>query len=121
MSQIVRMARESGAKKVYVASSAPRVRFPNVYGIDMPTRSELICGHGQTAEDVAKTIGADKVIYQMEEGLVASLRDLNPAITKFDCSCFDGVYVTGDIDEAYLERLEASRSAPAPKKKDDDE
>lgn len=121
MSQIVRMARESGAKKVYVASSAPRVRFPNVYGIDMPTRSELICGHGQTAEDVAKTIGADKVIYQTEEGLVASLRDLNPAITKFDCSCFDGVYVTGDIDEAYLERLEASRSAPAPKKKDDDE
>ena len=120
MSQIVRMARESGAKKVYVASSAPRVRFPNVYGIDMPTRSELICGHGQTAEDVAKTIGADKVIYQTEEGLVASLRDLNPAITKFDCSCFDGVYVTGDIDEAYLERLEASRSAPAPKKNDDE-
>ena len=120
MSQIVKMARESGAKKVYVASSAPRVRFPNVYGIDMPTRSELICGHGQTAEDVARVIGADKVIYQTEEGLVASLRDLNPAITKFDCSCFDGVYVTGDIDEAYLERLEASRMVPPPKKEDDE-
>ena len=120
MSQIVRMARESGAKKVWVASSAPRVRFPNVYGIDMPTRSELICGHGQTADDVARAIGADKVIYQTEAGLVNSLRDLNPAIESFDCSCFDGKYVTGDIDEAYLDRLEASRSKPAPKKEEDE-
>ena len=120
MSQIVRMARESGAKKVWVASSAPRVRFPNVYGIDMPTRSELICGHGQTADDVARAIGADKVIYQTEEGLVNSLRDLNPEIKAFDCSCFDGKYVTGDIDDAYLDRLEASRQKPAPKKDDEE-
>lgn len=120
MSQIVRMARESGAKKVWVASSAPRVCFPNVYGIDMPTRSELICGHGQTADDVARAIGADKVIYQTEEGLVNSLRDLNPEIKAFDCSCFDGKYVTGDIDEAYLDRLEASRQKPAPKKDDEE-
>lgn len=110
MREIVRMARESGAKKVYVASSAPRVMYPNVYGIDMPTRSELICGHGQGADEVARQIGADAVIFQSVEGLVQSLRDMNGAIEQFDCSCFTGEYVTGDIDEAYLARLEASRA-----------
>lgn len=110
MREIVRMARESGAKKVYVASSAPRVMYPNVYGIDMPTRSELICGHGQGADEVARQIGADAVIFQTVEGLVQSLRDMNGAIREFDCSCFTGEYVTGDIDEAYLARLEASRA-----------
>ena len=122
MREIVRMARESGAKKVYVASSAPRVMYPNVYGIDMPTRSELICGHGATAEEVARQIGADAVIFQTVEGLKGALTDLNPNISRFDCSCFDGEYVTGDIDAAYLDKLEASRSKPAkPASKDDEE
>ncbi|MGN1209187.1 MAG: amidophosphoribosyltransferase, partial [Duodenibacillus sp.] len=102
MREIVRVARESGARKVYVASSAPRVMYPNVYGIDMPTRSELICGHGQGADEVARQIGADAVIFQTVEGLVHSLQDMNSAIREFDCSCFTGEYVTGDIDEAYL-------------------
>ena len=121
MREIVRMARESGAKKVYVASSAPRVMYPNVYGIDMPTRSELICGHGATAEEVARQIGADAVIFQTVEGLKGALKDLNPNITRFDCSCFDGEYVTGDIDATYLDNLEASRSKPVKPAKDDEE
>ena len=122
MREIVRMARESGAKKVYVASSAPRVMYINVYGIDMPTRSELICGHGASAEEVARQIGADAVIFQTIEGLKGALTDLNPNISRFDCSCFDGEYVTGDIDAAYLDKLEASRSKPAkPASKDDEE
>lgn len=83
MEQIVRMARESGAKKVYVASSAPRVMYPNVYGIDMPTRAELICGHGESAEEVAKRIGADAVVYQTVEGLKDALTDLNPRVEQF--------------------------------------
>ena len=120
MREIVRMARESGAKKVYVASSAPRVMFPNVYGIDMPTRSELICGHGASAEEVARQIGADEVIFQTLDGLKGALSDLNPKITRFDCSCFDGEYVTGDIDAAYLDALEESRSKPAAAKNDDE-
>ena len=121
MREIVRMARESGAKKVYVASSAPRVMYPNVYGIDMPTRSELICGHGATAEEVARQIGADAVIFQTVEGLKGALKDLNPNITRFDCSCFDGEYVTGDIDATYLDNLEASRCKPVKPAKDDEE
>lgn len=116
MKEIVRMARESGAKKVFVASSAPRVMYPNVYGIDMPTRAELICGHGQTPEEVAHIIGADAVIFQSVEGLKSALTDLNCDITRFDCSCFDGVYVTGDVTEEYLDKLEASRNAPQVKK-----
>ena len=116
MKEIVRMARESGAKKVFVASSAPRVMYPNVYGIDMPTRAELICGHGQTPEEVAHIIGADAVIFQSVEGLKSALTDLNCNITRFDCSCFDGVYVTGDVTEEYLDKLEASRNAPQVKK-----
>ena len=95
--------------------------YPNVYGIDMPTRSELICGHGATAEEVARQIGADAVIFQTVEGLKGALKDLNPNITRFDCSCFDGEYVTGDIDAAYLDNLEASRSKPAQPAKDDEE
>ncbi|MCF0253689.1 MAG: amidophosphoribosyltransferase [Duodenibacillus sp.] len=110
MREIVRMARDVGAKKIYVASSAPRVMFPNVYGIDMPTRSELICGRGESDEDVARQLGADGVVFQPLDGLTGALTDLNPAVGQFDCSCFDGVYVTGDIDEAYLQRLEASRN-----------
>ena len=120
MREIVRVARESGAKKVYVASSAPRVMYPNVYGIDMPTRSELICGHGQSAQEVAQQIGADAVIFLPVEGLKNALTDLNPKIKQFDMSCFDGVYVTGDITPEYLDRLEAQRTATKEVKSDDE-
>ena len=120
MKEIVRMARESGAKKVFVASSAPRVMFPNVYGIDMPTKSELICGDGKDADAVAKELGADRVIFQSIDGLKNALHDLNPAIPAFDCSCFDGVYVTGDVTEAYLEKLgKAGKAAPTENDEDD--
>ena len=121
MKEIVRMARESGAKKVYVASSAPRVMFPNVYGIDMPTKSELICGDGKDADAVAEVIGADKVIFQTLDGLKNALSDLNPSIPAFDCSCFDGVYVTGDVTSEYLDRLSQAQAAPQPKAQDDEE
>ena len=120
MKEIVRMARESGAKKVFVASSAPRVMFPNVYGIDMPTKSELICGDGKDAEAVAKELGADKVIFQSIDGLKNALHDLNPAIPAFDCSCFDGVYVTGDVTEAYLEKLGKAGKAALKENDEDD-
>jgi len=107
--EIVQMARESGAKKVFFASAAPPVRFPNVYGIDMPTRSELIA-NGRTLEEISRIIGADAVIYQELDALIDDVRALNPAIERFDCSCFDGVYVTGDVSEAYLASVEAQRA-----------
>src|SRR5947207_3126313 len=107
--EIVQMARESGAKKVCFASAAPPVRFPNVYGIDMPSRSELIAT-GRTPEEIATLIGADAVIYQELDALIEDVRALNPAIKRFDCSCFDGVYVTGDVSEAYLESVERNRN-----------
>jgi len=107
--EIVQMARESGAKKVFFASAAPPVRYPNVYGIDMPTRSELIA-NGRTEDEIARLIGADAVIYQDLDALISSVRSLNPSIQRFDCSCFDGVYVTGDVSEAYLASVEAARS-----------
>ena len=111
MLEIVRMTRQAGAKKVFIASGAPRVCFPNVYGIDMPTRSELICGDGKGADEVAKLLEADAVVYQRLEDLDAALRDLNPAIKHFESSCFDGNYVTGDIDEAYLQHLDEKAQA----------
>ena len=100
--EIVSMAREAGARKVYVASAAPQVRFPNVYGIDILSRDELICGHNESEVAVAKRIGADAVIFQTVQGLAGALCDMNPSIVEFDCSCFDGRYVTGDISEAFL-------------------
>ncbi len=106
--EIVQMARESGAKKVFFASAAPPVRFPNVYGIDMPTRGELIAT-GRTDEEIAAAIGADAVIYQDLAALIDDVRKLNPAITQFDCSCFDGVYITGDVSQEYLDGVEADR------------
>jgi amidophosphoribosyltransferase len=106
--QIIQMAREAGARKVYFASAAPPVRYPNVYGIDMPTRGELI-GHGRDEEGIARAIGADSLIYQDLEDLVAAVRYGNQAITQFDASVFDGHYVTGDVDETYLDRLERDR------------
>ncbi len=108
-SEIVQMARESGAKKVFFASAAPPVRFPNVYGIDMPTRGELIAAE-RDAEGVAQAIGADAVIYQELDALIDDVRRLNPAIQRFDCSCFDGVYVTGDVSQEYLDEVEAGRA-----------
>ena len=102
--EIVDMARAAGAKKVFFASAAPAVRFPNVYGIDMPTQDELIA-HNRTTEEVCREIGADGLVYQDLEDLKNAVKDINPAIQSFDTSCFDGIYVTGDIDADYLARL----------------
>ncbi|MEQ1602712.1 MAG: amidophosphoribosyltransferase [Methylophilaceae bacterium] len=110
--QIVQMARDAGANKVYFASAAPPVRYPNVYGIDMPTRDELLATDRTDAEICAE-IGADALIYQDLEALVHDIRLSNPDIEFFDCSCFDGNYVTGDIDEAYLAKIEAARGDAA--------
>jgi len=107
--QIVQMARDAGANKVYFASAAPPVRFPNVYGIDMPTRDELLAT-GRTDEEICKEIGADALIYQDLEDLKSSITKSNPKLDTFDASCFDGQYVTGDVDAAYLNRIESARS-----------
>lgn len=107
--QIVQMARDAGANKVFFASAAPPVRFPNVYGIDMPSREELLAT-GRTDEEICKEIGADALIYQDLDALKESIMKSNPHLTSFDSSCFDGVYVTGDVDAAYLNRIEAARS-----------
>jgi amidophosphoribosyltransferase len=106
--EIVQMARDAGAKKVYLASAAPPVRYPNVYGIDMPTPSELVA-HGRTIEEVRELIGCDALIYQDVEGMKRAIGSLNPKLDGFDASCFDGVYVTGDIDAAGIARLNESR------------
>lgn len=103
--EIVQMARDAGAKKVILASAAPPVYFPNVYGIDMPTKKDLIAT-GRTVEEIREWIGCDVLIYQNLDALKDVLYSLNPEIKKFDASCFDGEYVTGDIDETYLDRLE---------------
>ena len=107
--EIVQMARDAGAKKVYFSSAAPEVRFPNVYGIDMPAAKELIA-HGRTVEEIQDLIGADWLVYQDLEDLIACAREGNDKITKFDCSVFNGEYLSGDICDAYLTRLEASRN-----------
>ena len=107
--EIVQMARESGAKKVIFASAAPPVRFPNVYGIDMPTRSELVA-YGRSHDEINKLIGADQLIYQSVEDMKKAVQDINPTIKNFEASCFDGNYITGDITEAYLDALEAARN-----------
>jgi amidophosphoribosyltransferase len=109
--EIVQMARDAGARKVIFASAAPPVKFPNVYGIDMPTRSELVA-HDRSDEEVARIIGADELIYQDVEDMKAAVRDINPALTDFDASCFDGNYITGDVTPEYLNRLEQQRKAP---------
>jgi amidophosphoribosyltransferase len=106
--EIVQMAREAGARKVYMASAAPPVRHPNVYGIDMPTREELVA-HGRTEEQVRQIIGADALIYQDVESMKRAVGQLNPAVPGFDASCFDGVYVTGDITEGDIARLNQGR------------
>jgi amidophosphoribosyltransferase len=108
--EIVQMARESGARKVFFASAAPPVRFPNVYGIDMPTRAELIAAH-RSEEEVCREIGADALIYQDLEELKDAVRRANPRLTHFETSCFDGVYVTGDVTKDYLTAIEQARDA----------
>ncbi len=107
--EIVQMARESGARRVFFASAAPPVRYPNVYGIDMPTRSELIATD-RTEQEIAALIGADAVVYQDLDALIDDVRSLNPSIKRFDCSCFDGVYITGDVSPEYLAGIAAGRS-----------
>jgi len=107
--QIIQMAREAGAKKVYFASAAPPVRFPNVYGIDMPSATELV-GHGRNEEDIAQAIGADWLVYQDLKDLVKAARKGNPAIKEFDTSVFDGRYVTGDVTQNYLDDIEKLRN-----------
>jgi len=109
--EIVQMARDSGAKKVIFASAAPPVLYPNVYGIDMPTRDELIA-HGRTVEEVCKEITADYLVYQDIDALKKAISDVNPDLTKFEASCFDGVYITGDVSPDYLDKLEHARHNP---------
>ncbi len=110
--QIIKLAREAGAAKVYFASAAPPVRFPNVYGIDMPAASELIA-NGRSTEEVEKLIGADRLIYQDLHGLIRSVRHDNSSIKEFDTSCFSGEYVTGDVTHEYLDELEKRRNDAA--------
>ncbi|GLR25842.1 MULTISPECIES: amidophosphoribosyltransferase [Limnobacter] len=109
--EIVQMARESGAKRVIFASAAPPVRFPNVYGIDMPTRDELIAS-GRTDDEICAEIGADALFYQDIEEMKKAVADLNPTLKVFDASCFDGTYITGDVTTEYLDRLEYMRKHP---------
>ena len=106
--EIVQMARDAGARKVYLASAAPPVRFPNVYGIDMPTSSELVA-YNRTVEEVRAIIGCDALIYQDVDAMKKAIGSLNLAIKDFDASCFDGVYVTGDVGVADIARLSAAR------------
>jgi amidophosphoribosyltransferase len=116
--EIVQMAREAGARKVFFASAAPPVLYPNVYGIDMPTRDELIA-HGRTVEEVCREITADRLVYQDIEALKKSIMDVNPALTSVEASCFDGVYITGDISPEYLDKLESHRHKSSGKSSED--
>ncbi len=108
--EIVQMARESGARRVFFATAAPPVRFANVYGIDMPTRTELIAAH-RSEDEVGREIGADALIYQDLEALEDAVRSINPKLTRFESSCFDGRYVTGDVTSDYLNAVETRRDA----------
>ncbi len=110
--QIIQMARDAGAKKVYFASAAPPVRYPNVYGIDMPAVDELIA-HGRTEEEVGLAIGADRMIYQDLQDLIDAVKKGNSQIRHFDTSCFNKEYITGDVDEAYLEKINELRNDTA--------
>jgi amidophosphoribosyltransferase len=109
--QIIQMARDAGARKVYFASASPPVRYPNIYGIDMPASSELIAS-GRDEKEIEKELGADRLIYQGLDDLIAACREGNAGITRFDTSCFSGEYVTG-VEEGYLEDLQVRRSDQA--------
>jgi amidophosphoribosyltransferase len=115
-SQIIDMAREAGANKVYFASAAPPVRYPNVYGIDMPNSDELIA-HGRTEEEVCKEIGADWLLFQDMQDLVDAVKKGSAIIEGFDDSVFTGSYITGDIDGNYLDALQSARSDAAKKER----
>ena len=107
--EIVQMAREAGARKVYFASASPPVRFPNVYGIDMPNQRELVAT-GRNEAEIAREIGADLLVYQDLDALKAAVRATNPRLTEFEASCFDGKYITGDITADYLSQLATERN-----------
>ncbi len=113
--EIVQMARDSGAARVFFASAAPPVRYPNVYGIDMPTRAELLA-YGRSDEEIAREIGSDALIYQDIDALVEDVKAENPAIRDFDTSCFDGRYITGDVTPEYLDYIEALRNGDVQQK-----
>jgi amidophosphoribosyltransferase len=106
--EIVQMARDAGARKVYFASASPPVRFPNVYGIDMPNQQELVAT-GRTEAEIAVEIGADLLVYQELDALKEAVRDGNPLLRDFEASCFDGRYITGDITTDYLSQLASER------------
>ncbi len=114
--QIIKLAREAGARRVYFASAAPPARYPNVYGIDMPAASELIA-NGRSIDEIQEIIGADRLIYQDLHGLIRSVRHNHSSIEEFDTSCFSGEYVTGDVTESYLDELEAQRNDAAKQRK----
>ncbi|OOF67620.1 amidophosphoribosyltransferase [Rodentibacter caecimuris] len=117
--QIVDMARTAGAKKIYFASAAPEIRYPNVYGIDMPTKQELIA-NGRNVEEIAELIGVDKLIFQNLDDLKESVKEENSAIQEFDCSVFTGEYITGDITDEYLDNIAQQRNDKAKKKREKD-
>jgi amidophosphoribosyltransferase len=110
--QIIQMVRDVGAKKVYFASAAPAVKYPNVYGIDMPTTEELIAS-GRTEQEVCTEIGADWLIYQNLEDLIAASSEGNSEVTEFDCAVFNGEYCAGDVTPEYLEKVAAARNDSA--------
>ena len=114
--QIIQMARDAGAAKVYFASAAPAIRYPNVYGIDMPAAAELIAS-GKTEKEIEEARGADWLIYQDLDDLISTAAEGNPDVEEFECSVFNGEYVTGDVDEIYLKRLENLRNDAAKAKK----
>ncbi len=115
--EIIQMARDSGAKKVFFASAAPMVKYPNVYGIDMPAKAELIASN-RSVEEIREIIGADRLIFQDLEDLKGAVRTSKvPGLQEFDCSVFDGIYVAGGINEAYLDELESKRNDSAKKAK----
>ena len=113
--QIIQMAREAGARNVYFASAAPPVRYPNIYGIDMPTSAELVA-HGRTEQEIEKLLGADWLVYQDLPDLVAAITEGNDNLHEFDASCFSGEYVTG-VEPTYLDELQFSRSDEAKDKR----
>ncbi|HEY8708867.1 MAG TPA: amidophosphoribosyltransferase [Burkholderiaceae bacterium] len=117
--EIVQMAREAGARKVYMASAAPPVRYPNVYGIDMPTSEELIA-HNRSIEEIRQFIGADALIYQDIAAMKRVVGALNPALNGFEASCFDGVYITGDVSAADFDAMAAQRKAQGDDEESDD-
>jgi amidophosphoribosyltransferase len=113
--QIIQMARDAGANKVYFASASPPVRYPNIYGIDMPAPSELVA-NGHNEKEIEEELGADRLIYQELDDLISACREGNPEITRFDTSCFSGEYVTG-VEDGYLEDLQSRRSDQAKQEK----